>query len=330
LAKVSDIGERMLIQRVMRHLTQMPNMPLPFWDDASALHVGDGRVAVINTDMLVWSTDVPVGMTPFQAARKTVVMNISDLAAKGVKPLIFMPSVGIPADYLVSDMEDIARGFESGSREYDTYVVGGDTNEACDMIISGVAIGLTEENKLMLRSGGSKPGDILATTGLFGLTSCGFKHLLEGHELPSELKSEVLNSIYMPSARVAEGLTLADTGIVTSCIDSSDGLAVSLYDLSRSTGLGYILNDVPIHPAVKLFAKVNNLNPVDLALYGGEEYELVFTFNPENVTVVSDALSRVGCNLIIIGEVVSEKRVLLQHEGIIDEVKPKGWEHFIN
>ena len=99
MPSVSEIGERALIQRIMKHLTPMPGMPIPFWDDASALSLGDGRALVINTDMLVWETDVPAGMTPFQAARKAVVMNISDLAAKGVQPIAFMPNIGIPSDY---------------------------------------------------------------------------------------------------------------------------------------------------------------------------------------------------------------------------------------
>jgi thiamine-monophosphate kinase len=315
---------------VMSHLTQMPNMPIPFWDDASAMRVSEGKTVVINTDMLVWSTDVPVGMTAIQAGRKSVIMNISDLAAKGVKPLIFMPSVGIPADYLVSDMEEIAKGFEAGAREYETYVVGGDTNEACDVIISGVAIGLTDEDKIMRRSGGSKPGDLLATTGLFGLTSCGFKHLLEGYVLYSESRTKVLDSVYMPVARVREGMALADTGAVTSCMDSSDGLAISLYDLSRSTGLGYLVNHVPVHPTTNIFAEENRLNPVDLALYGGEEYELVFTFPPKNRGIIEEALARVGCSLHVIGEVLARRKVLVLRNGLVDEVKPKGWEHFIS
>jgi thiamine-monophosphate kinase len=330
LTKVSDIGERELIERVMGHLTKMPGMPIPFWDDASALSLGDGRALVANTDMLVWSTDVPIGMTPYQVARKVVVMNISDLAAKGVRPLIFMPSVGLPKDYLIRDMEEAAKGFEHGAREYDAYVVGGDTNEACDVIISGVAIGVTEEARIMRRSNGSNPGDLLATTGGFGLTSCGFKHLLEGVELPPTIKNIVLNSIYMPVAKVKEGVALSSTGAVTSCIDSSDGLAISLYDLSRSTGLGYRLTKVPLHPSATEFAEYNNLDADELALYGGEEYELVFTFKSDDQVKIEDALRNVGGRLLVIGEVQQRREVTVIHNGLETPVKRRGWEHFIS
>ena len=157
LSRVSDVGERSLIQRIMKHLTPMPGMPIPFWDDASALSLGDGRALVVNTDMLVWKTDIPAGMTPFQAARKAVVMNVSDLGAKGAKPTAFMPNIGIPEDYPVEAVEEMAKGFEAGAREYGCHVVGGDTNEACDVIISGTALGIMDEKRIMLRAGGSKP-----------------------------------------------------------------------------------------------------------------------------------------------------------------------------
>jgi thiamine-monophosphate kinase len=196
MAKVSDIGERRLIERMMRHLTKMPGMPIPFWDDASALSLGDGRALVINTDMLVWETDIPRGMTPYQAARKAVVMSVSDLGAKGVQPIAFMPSIGLPSDHPVASVEEMAKGFEAGAREYGAYVVGGDTNEACDVVISGAALGVAQESKIMKRANGAGPGDLLATTGAFGLTSAGFKHLLEGLEIPGGIEKPILDSIY--------------------------------------------------------------------------------------------------------------------------------------
>jgi thiamine-monophosphate kinase len=328
MPRVSDIGERNLIQQIMKQLTPMPDMPIPFWDDASAISLGDGRVIVINTDMLVWKTDIPAGMTPFQAARKAVVMNISDLGAKGVQPIIFMPNIGVPADYNVEDVIEMAKGFEAGTREYDAYVVGGDTNEANDVIISGTAIGITDKKHIMKRAGGAKPGHKLAVTSNFGLTSVGFTHLLGGLEPSPEVKKAALESIYIPKARVKEGIALAKTGAVTSCMDSSDGLSVSLYDLRRSTGFGFIVEDPPIHPLVCRFAENLDLDPASLAFNGGEEYELIFTYPPDEESRVKAALQSVDCELINIG-VVSENRdiVYMQKEELIT-IKLQGWDHF--
>ncbi len=328
MAKVSDVGERRLIERMMLHLTRMPGMPIPFWDDASALSLGDGRAMVINTDMLVWETDIPRGMTPYQAARKSVVMGVSDLAAKGVQPIAFMPSIGLPISYPVADVEEMARGFEAGAREYGAYVVGGDTNEACDVVIAGAALGIALESSVMMRDNGARPGDLLATTGVFGATSAGFKHLLEGLEMPVGSAKPILDSVYMPRARVREGVALAATGAVTGCMDSSDGLAVSLYDLAKSTGLGYRVTEVPVDPVAARFARLNGLDAADLALYGGEEYELVFTFRPEDEGEIRRALGGVGCSLHVIGEVTEARDISLVVNGVEKPIRHGGWEHF--
>ena len=328
MPRVSEIGERGLIQQIMKHLTPMPGMPIPFWDDASALSLGDGRAIVINTDMLVWETDIPAGMTPFQAARKAVVMNVSDLGAKGVQPIAFMPNIAIPADFAVDDVVEMAKGFEAGAREYGAYVVGGDTNEAYDIIISGSALGITDEKSIMKRAGGAKPGHILAVTGAFGLTSVGFTYLLGGIEPTAEVKEAALESIYMPNARVKEGIALAESGVVTSCMDSSDGLSVSLYDLRRSTGLGFIVESPPVHPLVIGFAERNNLDPVSLAFNGGEEYELVFTYPSEEESRIKAALHGVGCELINIGVVSEGEDIVYRQDDTLIPIKQGGWDHF--
>lgn len=328
MSSVSEIGERALIQRIIKYFTPMPNMPIPFWDDASALSLGDGRAIVMNTDMLVWTTDIPRGMTPFQAARKVVVMNVSDLGAKGVQPITFMPSIGVPADYSIENVEEIARGFEAGAREYEAYVVGGDTNEANDVILSGLALGITDEKRIMKRSGGVQPGHILAVTGSFGLTSIGFLYLLEGIEPSPEVKRAAIDSIYMPHARVKEGIALAKTGAVSGCMDSSDGLSVSLYDLRRSTGLGFIVEDPPIHSLAMTFAERHSLDPFSLAFNGGEEYELVFTYPPDRESTIKKALRGVGCELINIGVVSEKKEIVYSRNEKRIPIKRGGWDHF--
>jgi thiamine-monophosphate kinase len=328
LTKVSDVGERGLIERMLDKLTRMPDMPLPYWDDASAIEIGEERVLVVNTDMLVWETDIPTGMTPYQAARKSVVMNVSDLGAKGVKPRFFMSNIGLPRDYLLSDAEEIARGFEEGAREFNSYVFGGDTNEACDVIISGFALGFARRDRLMKRDNGTQPGDYVATTGRFGLTSAGFRHLLEGYSLPEESSKTILDSIYLPKAYVDEGVALSEAGVITSCIDSSDGLAASLYDLRHSTGYGYRLNYLPLDPIAEKFAETNDLDPISVTFYGGEEYNLIFTFAPRHVEKVVNALGSVGSKPIIIGEVTKIKDIVYDNDDAKVPILQKGWEHF--
>jgi thiamine-monophosphate kinase len=327
LATVGEIGERALIELMLANITPMPGMPVPFWDDVTAISLGDGRAAVINTDMLVWETDVPRGMTALQAARKAVVMNFSDLAAKGVQPRAFLASLGLPRTLGATVVEQMARGFESGAREHGAYVLGGDTNEASEIIINGIALGVADEERLMKR-GGARPGDILATTGPFGDTAAAFKVLLEGYGAPEALQGPLLDSVYHPRARVEEGLALAASGAVSASIDSSDGLAMSLHDLSRSSGLGFRLTRLPTSPLAEAFAELSHLDPGDLALYGGEEYELVFTVKPDELDAAREALRSTGCSLIELGEATQSRGLVLVEDGDERQIERRGWEHF--
>ena len=327
LSSVGHVGERGLIEMMLKHITPMPGMPIPFWDDVMALSLGDGRAAVLNTDMLVWSTDVPEGMTHFQAARKAVVMNYSDLGAKGVRPSAFLSNIALPRDLPVEAVESLAKGFEAGAREHDSYVIGGDTNEADDVIISGVAIGIGYERKLIKREG-TKPGDVLATTGPFGDTAAAFKILLDGYEAPKALRGPILESVFMPDARIDEGVALADSETASASIDSSDGLAISLYDLSRSSGVGFRLTEIPVSENAVSFAKANGLDPSDLALYGGEEYELVFTVKQGMLDEARAALGGVGCDLVEMGVATKNREIIMVSDGSEAPIRKEGWDHF--
>jgi len=324
---VGDIGERGLIELMLKHITPMPDMPIPFWDDVMALSLGDGKVAVFNTDMLVWSTDIPPGMNYYQAARKAVVMNYSDLAAKGVQPQAFLSNLGLPRSTSIDHVEEMAKGFEAGVREYNSFVIGGDTNEAPDIIISGVAFGVTQESTLIKRMG-AKPGDILCTTAPFGDTASAFKILLENHEVPLNIRDKLLESVYFPKARVKEGIALAKSGTTTSSMDSSDGLAISLYDLSRSSSVGFRVENLPITQEARKFAEIHGINPDNLTLYGGEEYELVFTVDPARIDDADRALRQVGCILQLLGEATEKKDIVLISGDIEKPIQKGGWDHF--
>ncbi len=305
----------------------MPNIPVPFGDDVSAIDIGNQKLAIIKTDMLVGKTDVPPGMTLQQAARKTVIMNISDLAAKGVQPLAILASIGVPRNLTIKDIQKIGKGLNEGAREYNTYILGGDTNETSDLIINCLAFGTCEKRHLIRRSG-AKPDDIVAVTGLFGKTSSGLKILLEGFSAPPKLTKELVNAVYVPHARLKEGLALAQTQAATASIDSSDGLAWSLYELSVANNLGFQINNLPVASETKQFAKIHRLDSAELSLYGGEEYELLVTIKPRMWEKAKKAVEHVEGSLIKIGVVTKEKKMLLNAEGKKVPIEARGWEHF--
>ena len=303
-------------------------MNMPFGDDVSAVEIGNNLVAVLKTDMLVAATDVPPKMSFWQAARKAVVMNVSDFAAKGVKPEALLVSLGIPGKLARKDViEQIAEGLNAGAREYGAYIFGGDTNEACDLIIACMLYGIAEKNMIVGRAG-AKPGDIVAVTGLFGKTAAGLKMLLEELEAEEPIKERLVDSVLMPKARLKEGLALAEIGAASASIDSSDGLAWSLYELSKAGNVGFEIENVPLAPEAKKFAKLHKLDPIELCFYGGEEYELVVTIRPKLWRKAQKAVENVGGKLIKIGRVIEEREIYLRVKDKIIQIEARGWEHF--
>lgn len=325
MSRASDLGERKIIELFWRSLDKMRRMPIPLGDDVSAVTIGGGRVVVIKCDMLVRKTDVPRGMSLWQAGRKAAIMAISDLASKGVRPLGLLCSVGIPRNLRKEEIRQIASGFNTGAREYGAYVIGGDTNEASDVIVDSIAVGIGKEAELMTR-GGARPGDIVAVTGPFGSTGAGLKMILGRKRVPENIGWRLAKAVYLPEARLKEGTALARTGTVTSSIDSSDGLIWSLHELGRMSGVGFKLETVPISYEARRFAEATGTDPHQLAMYGGEEYELVLTIRQRGFSKAKKAVR----GLIPIGQVTAaEQRILLRRGLKYVRLSPKGWEHFV-
>jgi thiamine-monophosphate kinase len=322
-----NLGERKIIEIIQSRLDVLPKMPIPFGDDVSAYEIGNSNLAVLKTDMLVDKTDVPPKMNLWQASRKAIIMNISDFAAKGVKPLAILVSLGLPRTLKEKDIEQIGRGLNAGAREYGAYIIGGDTNEASDLVISLSLFGMAKKDELTLRSG-AKPGNLVAVTGSFGKTAAGLKILLDNLKAPPKIRKILVESVLMPHARLKEGLSLSKTKAITAAIDSSDGLAWSLHEIANASNVGFLINKLPIAEEVEKFAEINRLDPLELTLYGGEEYELVLTIKPNLWRKAEKAVEKVGGKLLSIGKVTAEKQVLMEIDGKRRVVEPRGWEHF--
>ncbi len=148
MRKAGELGERKIIEIIKGCLETMPKMPVPFGDDISAVQFNRNTLAVIKTDMLIGKTDVPQGMSLRQAARKAVVMNVSDFAAKGVSPVAVLVALGLPRSCSEEDIRQIGLGLNEGAREYGTYVIGGDTGESSDLVIQLLASRVLQQSNL--------------------------------------------------------------------------------------------------------------------------------------------------------------------------------------
>ncbi len=316
--------ERELVDMLRKLLIRDPRDLLELGrDDSSARSLVEG-IYVFNTDMVVQSTDLLPGMSLEQLARKCVVSNYSDLAAKGAKPLFFLASIGLPENLGDEDFISIMRGLQRGVSEYNSYLSGGDISEANELIIAGFAAGKVSHRLVSRRD--AQPGDLIFTTGSFGLTSLAYMHLLKGMDLPPVLREIVLRAVYEPVAKVEQGVCISE--FASSSTDSSDGLYWSLKELSRASGYGYVVDDLPIDKRILNFVERAGLDLTEVVFHGGEEYELVFTVSPDRTLQLKDAFGRRGWDLLKIGYVISEPGVFLKHDGSLLEVREGGWEHF--
>jgi thiamine-monophosphate kinase len=321
---MKDLTEHEIIRILTTRFSSQPGIPLGFDDDVSAIPLSSKTWIIVKTDMIVGSTDVPPRMTIQEAARKAVVATVSDFAAKGVKPQALMVSIGLPAPVKKKTVQDIARGLGQTAREYRCKIIGGDTNQSDDLVIDITGIGAANP-KTLVRRNGARPGDIIAVTGPFGKTSAGLRILKSKDKKDPAKYPSLVQAVLRPKARLAEGIVLAKSLASTSSIDSSDGLAWSLHQIANSSKVGINLDTIPIVADVQTFAREHQLSTLELALYGGEEYELVVTIKPERF----QDLKKLVPSLTRIGVVEKESFGIVAHlDGKRIPIEERGWEHF--
>jgi len=300
-------------------------------DDVSTLSLGNMKrmkSLILKCDMLVESTDVPKGMSPWQIARKSISACVSDLSAKGIKPQVSLISVGIPKKYSKTEIDDLANGFQIASEEFDVKIVGGDTNESKELIIDCSMIGFSENSAEELPGrNGAKPGDSLVVSGEFGYTSSGLKILAKNAKAYGEFKNNAISSVMRPKPAQKFGISLAK--YFSASMDSSDGLGISLYELARQSDVNILVDNIPSAKGVYQFARNNHLDYKRLIFCGGEEYEIVGTIAPANLKKAKYKARRSKLKLFIIGKVEkgegkvflydmkTRKRVQLEEGGYI-------------
>ncbi|HUU77706.1 MAG TPA: thiamine-phosphate kinase [candidate division Zixibacteria bacterium] len=324
---IKDIGERALLEFFKDMIDEGD---LPFNDDAVAFSINEKLTIVINIDTFVAKTDAPPGMTPYQMGAKATVMAISDLAAKGIQPQFTIASGAFPGSLKVEDTIELVKGIKETTQKTNAKFLGGDTNEAEDIILSVVAVGIADKNILIKRNG-AKVGDIICTTGEFGLTGAGFKVYLENYKATDKQIKSFRESIYQPTVKLKEGLFLGKSKKINSCIDSSDGLAWCLTELLRNkTNQGIIIELIPVAQTVIDFAKANELDKDELALFGGEEFELVFTISEEDFGEFQRNAISQNIEIFTIGKISKEfpNKIMTKTKTGYNEITSKGWEHF--
>lgn len=324
--KLKDMGEKALLDLAREIIESGQSVRIGVGDDGAGVDF-DGGVLISSTDMIIEGVHFTSETPPERIGKKAVVTNLSDLAAMGAEPLGLVYSFGSPGEKEVSFVSRLLEGMNSTAREYNTYILGGDMNEAPQVIISGTGFGKSKEGEFLLRSG-AKPGDLIGITGELGLATAATKAFLEGITL--EDKETLKKALLDPVARVNEGITLSKNGHVNSAIDITDGLASNLWQISRMSKAGLVVDydKIPVNQAVIDFAKEENVDLDNLILYGGEDFELLFTAGPEAWETLEKEFEKLETKITKIGEVNSEETVKIKRDGKLEDLPDRGYEHF--
>jgi len=255
-------------------------------DDAAVIQPGSsGEYWLITTDMLVEGVDfLREWTTPRQIGHKSISVNLSDIAAMGALPRFFTVSLGLPPGISRHWITEFYRGLNHQGSKYGAVLIGGDLSSSSESIlISITAVGESVGRKVLYRSG-AREGDALYVTGTLGKSAAGLKLLLSGHaRTRTPLKREAVRCHREPEPRCQAGLWLAQSGLVRCMMDLSDGLSTDLPRLCKESGTAAEIDSCRL----PVFAEAAgwDMNPLYLALHGGEDFELLFAV-PESKSSV--------------------------------------------
>jgi thiamine-monophosphate kinase len=305
-------------------------------DDAAVVAPGGGEV-LLTTDVLVEGVHFErAGASPREIGAKAIAANVSDIAAMGGSPRTALLGLVLSPSVDAAWTMELFGGIRAACDEYACWLVGGDLSRGEQVVVSVSIIGEVAPGTAVTRAG-AKVGDALVVTGRLGASAGGLRlantPLSEaGGTLATPWGRALLDAHLRPTARVGEGQTLAACA-ATAMIDISDGLSLDLSRLCRASGVGarVRLDDVPVAPELADLAEHVPIDPMELALAGGEDYELLATLPPTRVREAADRLrGQFGTPLAQIGEVVGSGLVAVDASGREHPLEPRGWDHFGN
>ena len=285
--KMQQLGEFGLIDRIRK----MTSVPDPSWvgigDDCAVIPLSPetgGAPAsdlLVSTDMLVEGTHFLMeDISPRQLGWKSAAVNISDIAAMGGKPIATFLSLALPKTLPEQWMQEFMEGYNGISEKFGAALLGGDTTCSPDRICINVTVlGTCPRGKARLRSA-ARPGDLVCVTGTLGDSAAGLRLILGGQKGAAP---RLMDRHYTPTPRVEEGLALSCLPGVHAMMDISDGVGSDLRHILDESGVGARIDTgkLPISKELQALCSETGWDPKELALSGGEDYELLFTMDPQ-------------------------------------------------
>ncbi|BCJ87193.1 thiamine-phosphate kinase [Effusibacillus dendaii] len=333
--KLQDVGEFGLIELLRAKLQPVDqSVVVGIGDDAAVLSYDAAMNVLLTTDMLVEGIHFREDTIDFQSLGwKSMAASISDIAAMGGIPKHAVISLAIPPSYEILKLEQLYEGIAEIGRLHHTCIIGGDiTKTNGPLVISVTLTGQTEQGQALLRSG-AQVGDLVFVTNCIGGSAAGLACLQSDRRtlLTPDQQIKLLHFHQRPQPQVQAGRILAGSGFCSSCNDISDGLASELHEIASASGVSIRIEEsrLPIDSSVRNFARIDGSDPVNWALYGGEDYQLTGTINPLGYASVLTEFQLHGLEMSIVGRVVQGTGVLLERlSGETIPLAASGYNHF--
>ena len=273
---------------------------------------------------------------PEKLGRKSVAVNISDIAAMGGEPLFIFLSLGLPKGFDPSWLQSFSNGISEACKENKCFLAGGDTVRSMEgILITITVIGEAPADQVVYRNNAAV-GDAIWVSGSLGMAAAGLALCKKECDHDISQLNNLVEAHLNPIPRVRLGRLLAENKIVHAMMDLSDGLATDLSQLCKESGVGAVINaeKLPVDPALKEVSQQIDKEPLDLALRGGEDYELLFTAVPEAEKEIKALGVRAGVPLSQVGTIVEKPGVRLNMSTSFNKVEDEidisfeGFDHF--
>ncbi len=329
------IGEFGFIGRIARTPLFRPSGVIQgIGDDASVFEPPEGKVMVLTTDMLVEGVHFSAEVGLELVGRKSLAVNLSDVAAMGAEPLDAYVSIGVSQNTSLAQLDEFYRGLCDVAREHRVNILGGDTTRSPGPLIISIAVtGFASREEIVLREGAS-PGDLIYVTGFLGDSAAGLDILRRKRSWPEEKASALLKAHLDPRPHIEEGRFLAKSGWVRAMMDVSDGVASDLRHICSRSSVGAVLREewIPMSRAFREYCERFSLDPLELALGGGEDYCLLAVVSRDAQEKLEKDFERIFRRPIWrLGEITpGNDLVMIRKDGTTMLLPQMGWDSFRN
>lgn len=298
-----ELGEFGLIEEIKQGI-EVPQGYLGIGDDCAVMPQKSGMETLVSTDMLIEGTHFLMDdISAYRLGWKSAAVNISDIAAMGGRCTGSFLSFALPKGLSKEWTDEFFRGYKEISSLYGCPLLGGDTTSSPDRLCISVTVtGDAPAGKSVKRSNAAI-GDLICVTGNLGDSGCGLKIILEGSGRDADAEKLIARH-YLPMPRVKEGMEIAAAG-ASAMMDISDGIGSDLRHIIEASGVGAEIDTsmIPLSNELKSKCAEYGWDPLELAISGGEDYELLFTISEENA-------KKIDFNHFVIGKIISGDKII--------------------